>query len=162
MFIARTNDVLLSLTFLGIVSVSILVIGSIMRGFLRRQEKRGRRCIVCGYDLRASPEMCPECGMPTAGEVLRVTLNAGALCSRWPTDFVQPRRPERDEKMSFVHAAPSGRQADRVTEQLTARGVWSVVRPSPDDTIFILVPAIDADRARAVLALFEQREGNEG
>jgi hypothetical protein len=33
-----------------------------LRRMVERQRKRNGRCVRCGYDLRATPDCCPECG----------------------------------------------------------------------------------------------------
>ena len=43
---------------------SILPAGVVYRQMQFRRNQRYGKCPVCGYDLRATPDRCPECGAP--------------------------------------------------------------------------------------------------
>jgi hypothetical protein len=40
---------------------ALLVAPSVITARKHRARRRSRRCAVCGYDLRATPDRCPEC-----------------------------------------------------------------------------------------------------
>jgi hypothetical protein len=44
-----------------LVSLGLVSLGVMLR-VRRRRARRAGRCVQCGYDLRATPQRCPECG----------------------------------------------------------------------------------------------------
>ena len=63
-----------------ILATAVLPALAVRRELIRRREAKVQRgiCLVCGYDLRASPETCPECGTPRpqSPQAPLVTVNA--------------------------------------------------------------------------------------
>jgi hypothetical protein len=54
-----------------LISIAIIVYD---RRRVRRDRKDSGACVTCGYDLRATPDRCPECGTPA-----RRTSNSATL-----------------------------------------------------------------------------------
>jgi hypothetical protein len=48
-----------------VATFAILPIGRTVLFYRRRRRVAHGACVTCGYDLRATPERCPECGTPS-------------------------------------------------------------------------------------------------
>jgi hypothetical protein len=50
------------LVFLALGTASLATMGLLLKEGSRRRRDAAGLCRICGYDLRATPERCPECG----------------------------------------------------------------------------------------------------
>jgi hypothetical protein len=55
------------------VFVTVAVCAGWLAAALSRRAKSSGHCVRCGYDLRATPDRCPECGMAAGGAGARAS-----------------------------------------------------------------------------------------
>jgi hypothetical protein len=70
---STSNDKLWIGVFMTVASAGVLMVTLQRERRWRKQKVEERICLVCGYDLRASPERCPECGTPVPSRTSLVT-----------------------------------------------------------------------------------------
>jgi hypothetical protein len=112
--------------------VAILFAGWIflqIRTEVEKNDRRQRRlCRNCGYDLRASPDICPECGLPSTADAASIQIDPKKLCDDWPTTPIAPRRPALGETEVVLYRTDNGFEAGLLKDQLALRGVAAHVQ----------------------------------
>lgn len=71
----------------GMIVAAALLVLYYLRRRTRRQRIETGCCTECGYDLRASPDYCPECNAPVPHEILRLRrIRAEVIAARMVPD----------------------------------------------------------------------------
>gem|GEM_PF-4189377 len=112
----------LALMFAMVIMLALLLLSGIanFRADRRQRWADHRRCTECGYDLRATPYRCPECGITTGRWNSRMRQR---LRQALPQQPMTPVVLADGEPVAVVYASVNGIEVDLLRQHLQARGI---------------------------------------
>ena len=112
---------------LVIFAIVLVIVWIIVPATGRERRRQQKRCMKCGYDLRASSERCPECGTPVPPEPAEQDESIGLADDILATQPIEPRMPGEGERTIAVVRTSHPLEAGFFARVLEHRGIKTVV-----------------------------------